>query len=121
MSIDPINLLHPGLRILLLHIASLRTNIQYLYFQPRHRGFPIGTSGAQAIIRASDVCNLFAKPDAVVMFRCVQVEDGGFGVGEEVVAGEEEVGGEHLLGGGRRGRDGEDCGGHEGEEFGAGD
>lgn len=55
------------------------------------------------------------------MVRCVQVEDGGFGVGEEVVAGEEEVGGEHLLGGGRRGRDGEDCGGHEGEEFRAGD
>lgn len=120
MSVDPINLLHPGSRIPLLHITSLRTNIQHLYFQPRHRGFPIGTSVAQAIIRASDVCNLFAKPDAVVLVRCVQVEDGSFGIGEVVVAGEEEVGGEDALGGGRRGREREDCGGYEGEEFGAG-
>lgn len=54
------------------------------------------------------------------MIGCVQVEDGGFGVGEVVVAGEEEVGGEDVLGGGRRGREGEDGGSHKGEEFGAG-
>lgn len=54
------------------------------------------------------------------MVRCVQVEDGGFGIGEVVVAGEEEVGGEDAFGGGRRGREREDCGDYEGEEFGAG-
>lgn len=51
------------------------------------------------------------------MVGCVQVEDGGFGVGEVVVAGQEEVCGEDVLGGGGRGREGEDGGGHEGEEF----
>lgn len=54
------------------------------------------------------------------MIGCVQVEDWGFGVGEVVLAGEQEVGGEDLFGCGRRGREGEDGGGNEGEEFGAG-
>lgn len=54
------------------------------------------------------------------MVGCVQVEDGGFGIGEVVVAGDEEVGGEAALRAGRRGREREECRGYKGEEFGAG-
>ena len=111
--------IHPIHFLDVLFVFGLTVPIRFLdtQLQPRHGRRAVRTDVAPLgrRRRSGDVGRLLHKGDAEVRGGGVEVEDGGRGVGEVVMAGQERCRREEELTAGRRHRHGESRGRKEGE------